>query len=250
MFDELHDPEPLDVGLHQFAIVAERARAIRRRRARVGVRVASVGVVALGAAAIWTAMPGTGGDPVQLEPLPPVVTTVPTHTPTTIGRASATTVPTTVPEARPTADVDVVPLGQAAMLRSLPQIELTAPVVVDVGGRTVEIDQDESGRVCIRAGDAEVGCSEPDVRLYAVQVDAPVPVDDAESDVAPLRVVLVVDDDVRLNFLTVGASCAPKNIVGGSAPVRVWVCEGLDVDRATVQDRGSGVVVIATTPER
>lgn len=244
MFDELHDPEPLDVGLRQFAIVAERARAIRQRRTKIGVRAACVGFVALGAAAVWSAVPGSGGDPVHLEPLPSFVPTTPT-----------TSAPTTVPDAAttPTSGVEPVRLGQAAMLPSLPPIELAAPVVVDAGGRNVEVYQDTARRVCIRSARTELGCSEPDVRLYVTEVaddDGGADVDAYDADGATPPVVVVVDDEVRLNFLTIGAACAPDDQAGGPSTVRVWVCEGLDVDRATVENRGSGVVVIATTPER
>lgn len=242
MFDELHDPEPLDVGLHQFAIVAERARAIRRRRTTIGVRTACIGFVALGAAAVWSAMPGSGGDPGPLEQLPSfVVTTQSTAPPTTV-QVTATT---------PTSDVTPVPLTRAAMLPSLPPIALAGPVVVEAGGRDVEIHRDASRRVCARSADADLGCSEPDVRLYVTEIAA---VDDG-TDVAPDAStatvhVVVVDDDVRLNFLTVGAACAPGDQAGRPPTVRVWVCEGLDVDRTTVEDRGSGVVLIATRPDR
>lgn len=244
MFDELHDPEPLDVDLRQFAIVAERARAIRQRRTKIGVRAACVGFVAVGAAVFGSVIPGSGRDAVRLEPLPSFAPT----TPITSG-------PTTVPDAATTSPsgVEPVPLSQAAMLPSLAPIELAEPVVVDAGGRNVEVYQDTSRRVCIRSAGTELGCSEPDVRLYATNLTEDGGADDDAHDTdaaTPPAIVLVVDDDVKLNFLTVGAACAPGDRAGAPSTVRVWVCEGLDVDRATVEDRGFGVVVIATTPER
>jgi hypothetical protein len=232
MFDELHDPEPLDVGLRQFAIVAERARAIRQRRARLAVRAACVGFVVLGGAAAWAAVPGVGGDTARLEPLPTIVPT----TPGTI--APSTIADTAVPV---TSDAGPVPLGEAAMLASLPPIELAAPVEVDAGGRKVEVYQDTSSRVCARSGDTELDCSARDARLYVTDVSAAGGED---------WNVVVVDLGVRLHFVTVGAACAPGEPPGGASTARVWVCEGLDVDRAMVEDRGSGVVVITTAQQR
>ena len=42
VFDEFHDPHPPEPGMHEFALVAERAQGIRRRRAAWATRVASV----------------------------------------------------------------------------------------------------------------------------------------------------------------------------------------------------------------
>jgi hypothetical protein len=248
MFDELHDPEPLDVGVRQLAIVAERARAIRQRRNKVGVRTLCVGVVALGAAAAWSTVPRSTGDPLRLEPLPTAPSTSIAPSTSTAPTTSVTTAPHTA--TTPAVAIEPIPLLQAAMLPSLPAIEITRPVVVAVAGDDVEVYQDDSRRVCVRSSDAELGCSEPDVRLHVGDLAGRGGDGALDTDAAGPYVVIVVDDDVRLNFLTVGAVCAPGNQIDGRSTVRVWVCEGLDVARATADDRGSGVVVIATTAER
>ncbi len=52
-FDELHDPNPPEPGMHEFAIVAERARGIRQQRITWASRAASLVIVAGAAIAVY-----------------------------------------------------------------------------------------------------------------------------------------------------------------------------------------------------
>ena len=102
VFDELHDPQPPEPGIREFAIVAERAQAIRRRRAAWVVRVASVFLVVGAVGSLYLLANRTETTPSG----PPVATPAP--------RSEATGPPATQPAPASTVGLSGCPVGERA----------------------------------------------------------------------------------------------------------------------------------------
>ena len=223
-FDDLHDPDPPRPGMCEFAIVAERANAIRRRRAQIAVRSTCV-VLALGAA-ITLAFTRFDRDDGGMVPADTPSPTVPV--------TSLTQTTTTSPPA-PTGDAAPILLAEASLLTGLPPIEMSAvPIPIGATGRS-EIVALDDGQICTRTDVGPVSeCAPAGVGLYAVDEN--------------LSVTVVADDEVRLNFLVVGATCSRTPL--SRTDVVVWTCNDLDVQQTTAEVRDDGIVVIASEQER
>ena len=91
VFDEFHDPNPPEPGMHEFALVAERAQGIRRRRAAWATRVASVVLLVGAGVAVHQVSEQRELRPVTTDATPSDATT-PSETGSTLSLAGARTV--------------------------------------------------------------------------------------------------------------------------------------------------------------
>jgi hypothetical protein len=221
IFDDLHDPRPPRPGMREFAIVAERAHAIRRRRIRHTMRWAcALIVVACGAGIALT----VGGRELQTTNDPP----------------------------GPGPDAVVasaqVPLGESERIAQLPAVTLRQTVSLRSEAGAVELSQTADGRICASAGSGStaLACAPPHTGLVAVELTV-----EPSSESSSPSTVIAVDGSVDVNFLTVGVTCGrPGADPGIDLLVDVWLCDGLDVDRATAEAKAPDLVVITTTSER
>jgi len=207
MFDELHDPNPPTPGLHEFAIVAERAQEIRRRRNTWMVRAASL-VVLVGAALAWTQL----SDRTAVAPSGP-----PTTAPVTT--APVTTTPSTT-----------VPLDTAIGSTLLPALALGPGTMTVNPDPIVEIFEDPDGQVCTQIDSVVVpdSCAPAGTVFYA-------------SAWAGGQVI-VVAPAVGASIDAAGAGCTQQFPDFGAA--QVWICSSLDLASATVEFVDERTVVV------
>lgn len=233
IFDDLHDPDPPSPGMSELASIAERAQEIRRERNRRLLRWACAVVIAVGGVAIATVPWGRPSAPLQ----PPGVT-VPTTTPPTTDEDAARST-TTVGAIPSPATNEAVPLTDAGRLEGIPPVRLDGATQFAFANGSIELEQTSDGRLCGRLldDDAQRTCTAPGVSLYALPLSSA-----GASD--PSRTVIAVDATVAVNFLTVDAACSAAFRPAVEVDVDVWLCDGLDADRATAVVRRDGLVAI------
>ena len=200
MFDEFRAPAPPNPGVREFAIVATRARVIRRRRRA------------------WTAsgaLAMTG-----LLAVTAVMVDRPSKLATSTDEVPTTEVETTVEE---------YSLDELASIDQLP--------VLDLGGRTLTfMAEDQQGEVFTRADGSvcvrDVDGVEPDscaavgARLHVALWD-----DVGAPGQLPLTIFLI-DADVSVAVKAADNEC--RGVLGG-APIEVRACTNLDPATTTVR---------------
>jgi len=248
MFDDLDDASPPTPGLREFALVTERARAIRRRRAAVVTWSTVASVVVAVTSTAWLVQHDVSDRRVVSVPISidggPVETTAPPSTAevppssTEVGRHY------TFDEATEIADLPA--LTVTAPLEALQ--DPTAPglisIVGDADGRTcIQIDGGATAEACVDRGAPFASLQwTPDPTLPTL---AP----GRDDQLSPERLLIVVDADVQVAFFTVGGSCSVTRF-GEDAPVQLWLCRDLDPSAAYVEVVGPNQIVIGTTEQR
>jgi hypothetical protein len=212
--DELHDPNPPEPGMREFARVAERAQVIRQRRAAWMVRVASVLVVAGAALAIYQVSARSE--------------TTPSGPPTTTRSTPAPTAPST------RLTESTLNLADAQSASALPPVALGPGLLTLSDDPLVEIFEATDGSTCTQA---EVPVHTPTCAPAGAGF---VVVEFGEGDAE--RVALVVHPTVDVAFDAPLATCTRG--FPDFAVVQVWVCAGLDADTATVEVQAADRVVI------
>jgi hypothetical protein len=217
VFDELHDPQPPEPGIREFAIVAERAQAIRRRRAAWVVRVASVFLVVGAVGSLYLLANRTETTPSG----PPVATPAP--------RSEATGPPATQP-----APASTVGLTAAQSASALPPIELGPGLLTISDEPLVEIFEATDGRTCVQTSVAisTANCAPAGAGFVVIDY----------GEGAARRVALVVDPTIDVGFDDSSATCS--RTFPDFAVVQVVVCSGLDLATATVEVPGPDRLVI------
>jgi hypothetical protein len=220
-FDELHDPDPPEPGMREFALVAERAQGIRQRRAAWVVRIASVVVVAGAAVAIYQVSARSG-----TTPSAPPVTTELTPTPSTPSTPSSRS---PMPSTAPTLN-----LAEAQSASALPPIALGPGLLTISDEPLVEIFEATDGSTCTQA-DVTVhtpSCAPAGAGFIAIEY--------GEGDAT--RLAIVVDPTVDVSFDAADAECTQG--FPDFAVEQVWVCAGLDADTTTVEFQTADRVVV------
>lgn len=154
MFDELHDQTPPSGDSHQFAAVAERAAAIRRRR-RTAVGTLSA-VALLGGGAIVASTIGAdtstiatldASEPMQQIPATDGPATASSVTPSTIPPSPSTTAPVPPTAAAPTSTVASATTTSLVEVTPSPTVPVTVPPVSPIVGDPIPL-QCGGFRVC------------------------------------------------------------------------------------------------------
>jgi hypothetical protein len=207
-FDELHDPDPPEPGMREFALVAERAQGIRQRRAAWVVRIAGVVVVAGAAVAIYQVSARSG-----TTPSAPPVTTELSPMPSTASTLN---------------------LADAQSASALPPIALGPGLLTISDEPLVEIFEATDGSTCTQA-DVTVhtpSCAPAGAGFVAIEY--------GEGDAT--RLAIVVDPTVDVSFDAADAECTQG--FPDFAVEQVWVCAGLDADTTTVEIQAADRVVV------
>jgi hypothetical protein len=216
MFDELHDPDPPAPGMHEFAVVAERAREIRQRRVAWVSRATSLVIVA-GAALAMFQVSGNDGPTSG----PPATSAVPAAI-TTLDPSGAGATPSTVS------------LGAAQSASALPPIVLGPGRLTISDDPLVEIFEATDGSTC---ADAAVALSSPTCAPAGAGF---VVFEYGEGEAA--RLAIIVDPTVAVGFDAPEATCTQT--FPDFAVVQVSVCAGLDADTATVEVQAADRILV------
>ena len=217
VFNEFHDPHPPEPGMREFALVAERAQGIRRRRAAWATRVASVVLLVGGGLAVYQVSSGP-----HTTPSGPVATDATPSNTTTASDITAS-------DSRPT-----LSLADAQAASALPPIALGPGLLTVSDDPLVEIFEATDGSTCTQA---EVPVTTPTCAPAGAGF---VVIGYGEGDAA--RVAVVVDPTVEVSFHAPDAECTQN--FPAFAVVQVWVCAGFTADAATVEIEASDRIVI------